>query len=123
MASRQLMRMSWYQMIQRCYNDQHKSYQYYGGRGVTVCDRWLHSFDDFLRDVGDRPDGMTLDRIDSNGNYEPGNVRWATREEQRLNQTGMSFTHCPRGHKKSDFDSKFGCRECRSMRDYIRRNS
>jgi len=50
--------MSWYQMIQRCYNDQHKSYQYYGGRGVTVCDRWLHSFDDFLRDVGDRPDGM-----------------------------------------------------------------
>jgi hypothetical protein len=72
-------------MLQRCTNPKASNFADYGGRGVTVCERW-RLFDDFLADVGCRPEGTTLDRIDPNGNYEPGNVRWATPAEQRANQ-------------------------------------
>lgn len=76
---------TWYSMRQRCRNPNNHKYKYYGGRGITVCKRW-DAFLDFLADMGERPAGRTLDRIDPDGNYEPGNCRWATPREQRLNQ-------------------------------------
>lgn len=75
----------WASMIQRCTNPSTSAYAYYGARGVRVCDEWLQSFEAFLADVGPRPPGASLDRIDGAGHYEPGNVRWATPQEQRDN--------------------------------------
>lgn len=75
---------SWETMIRRCNNKNDGSYPRYGGRGIAVCERWL-KFDNFLFDMGERPEGMTLDRIDSNGHYEPGNCRWATPKQQQRN--------------------------------------
>jgi hypothetical protein len=74
-------------MMSRCYNPNATGYEYYGGRGITVCDRWKESFENFLEDMGPRPDNMTLDRIEVNGNYEKSNCRWATNEEQGNNRT------------------------------------
>lgn len=80
--------MSWAAMLQRCTNPNTSNYSRYGGRGVTVCDRWTgeHGFENFLADMGLRPEGTTMDRFpDKNGNYEPGNCRWATAKEQARN--------------------------------------
>ena len=74
-------------MIQRCTNPNAPNWYLYGGRGITVCQRWRDSYTDFLADVGPRPGvDLSLDRIDNDGNYEPGNVRWATRSEQQRNK-------------------------------------
>lgn len=76
----------WDTMKQRCANPLSKSFRHYGGRGIGVCDRWLDSFENFLEDMGECPEGMSLDRIDVNGHYEPSNCRWATASEQGFNQ-------------------------------------
>lgn len=72
-------------MKARCQNPASISYPNYGARGITVCDRW-QSFENFYADMGDRPRGMSLDRIDVNGNYEPANCQWATPAQQAANQ-------------------------------------
>ena len=72
-------------MVRRCTNPNHKSWKYYGGMGVIVCGRWLN-FINFLADMGEAPTGLTIDRINPSGNYEPGNCRWATWNEQRNNR-------------------------------------
>lgn len=78
---------TWSAMITRCHNPNHQSYQFYGRRGITVCDRWRASFAAFLEDMAPRPSkGHTLDRIDNEKGYEPSNVRWATRIEQMANR-------------------------------------
>lgn len=76
---------TWMSMRRRCSDPTNKSWKYYGARGVRVCDRWAE-FANFLADMGERPDGKTLDRIDPDGDYEPSNCRWATPLEQRHNQ-------------------------------------
>ena len=77
----------WVHMIQRCYNPRRWQYKYYGGRGIKVCERWLDGFKNFYADMGPRPIGMTLDRVDNDGNYTPLNCRWATDIEQRANRS------------------------------------
>jgi hypothetical protein len=92
-------------MIQRCVDQNGKSYPNYGGRGISVCDRWRESFTAFLADVGEKPSpGMSLDRIDNDGNYEPGNVRWATASEQNRNR--RLKTHCVNGHEFTPENTK-----------------
>ena len=77
----------WGSMLTRCNNSRHESYFHYGGRGIKVCERWK-VFKNFLADMGEPPDGLTLDRKDVNGNYEPGNCRWVTWEVQNNNKRG-----------------------------------
>lgn len=77
---------SWQAMKQRCFNDNHQKYADYGGRGISVCERWRDSFEAFYADMGDRPEGMSLDRVDPDGNYEPSNCRWATQKQQMNNR-------------------------------------
>lgn len=77
---------SYHAMIQRCTNKNNSRYDYYGGRGIQVCKRWLESFDNFLSDMGERGASLSIDRIDVDGDYTPSNCRWATAEEQAQNK-------------------------------------
>ncbi len=81
---------TWYSMIDRCINPRNISFRTYGGKGISVCDRWLR-IENFVADMGLRPEGLTLDRIDSNGDYEPTNCRWAHILDQQRNR---SFVKC-----------------------------
>lgn len=76
---------SWKAMLNRCERPTHKKFQHYGGRGISVCEQW-HSFDSFYADMGPRPAGTTLDRINNSGNYEPGNCAWESRFHQQRNR-------------------------------------
>jgi hypothetical protein len=81
---------SWANMIQRCTNPAKNQYHNYGGAGITVCDRW-RDFQNFLEDMGERPEGCSIDRIDNTGNYEPGNCRWSTDKEQQRNRNNTVY--------------------------------
>jgi hypothetical protein len=79
---------AWIDMNRRCYYPKCKDFKHYGGRQppIVVCDRWRHSFENFLADVGPRPDGLALERKKNDGNYEPGNCEWATQKQQQNNK-------------------------------------
>jgi len=80
----------WRLMIGRCHKPGHYGYSKYGHKGIKVCDRW-HKYVNFVADVGEKPEGMTLDRIDGTGNYEPSNCRWATLQQQANNRSNTRF--------------------------------
>lgn len=115
--------LSWMAMKQRCLNPHAEKFPAYGGRGITICGRWM-KFENFLADMGERPDGKTLDRFPNpKGDYEPGNCRWATAKEQAQNSDRIAkgwkrqVTHCPAGHPYSGenvYLTPSGSRKCRA---------
>ena len=83
---------TWIGMKTRCSNKNHIAYKNYGGRGIKVCDRWKNDFTAFLQDMGERPEGLTLDRENNDGNYEPGNCKWANSKQQGRNTRRAKLT-------------------------------
>jgi len=90
---------SWCQMIDRCVNPNHHAYKRYGGRGIAVCQEWRDSFESFFKDMGVRPDGKSIDRVDNNKGYSPDNCRWATPTEQQMNKDVKGYCYRPKTKK------------------------
>jgi hypothetical protein len=86
-------------MKTRCLNPREKTWKDYGGRGIGICERWLDSFENFYADMGDPPVGLSIDRIDNNRGYEPGNCRWATKSEQAKNRRPEALANLTRARK------------------------
>jgi hypothetical protein len=107
-------------MIQRCYNPNRDGYKNYGGRGIKVCERW-HIFENFYNDVGDCPEGLTLDREDNNKDYAPENCRWATNKEQS-NNTRRNHRVTYKGETKtlSQWAQDLGINKSKLRRDWIK---
>lgn len=91
---------TWVNMISRCHKPSAPNFDRYGGRGIEVCDEWRNSFDAFLRDMGERPEGTTIDRIDSDAGYDKANCRWRSAKEQQRNI---------RSNKIITFNGESGC--------------
>lgn len=99
---------SWCAMKKRCQNPNTWGYKYYGARGIKVCDRW-QSYDAFLEDMGKRPDGATIERIDTNGNYEPSNCKWLAGAEQTKNRRmSIILTHGGKSQCVADWVRELG---------------
>ena len=109
----------WSAMIQRCTNPKRESWKWYGARGIKVCDRW-RIFKNFDKDVGPRPFGTSLDRIDPNGNYEKKNCRWATPKQQSETKLRPVNTHCKNCDAPCRGQSRRGI--CHACNEYFRRN-
>lgn len=128
---------TWNHMVQRCNNSNEDNYKNYGGRGITVCERWVQSFDNFYADMGDRPQGTSLDRIDVNKGYYTENCRWASRALQNINQrpqknksgyrgiyaNGLKWTARFRGKYLGNFNTKIEASEAYvyARLDYLKR--
>lgn len=107
-------------MMARCYKRNDVGYFRYGGRGIKVCDRW-HDFESFIADMGERPDNTSLDRIDNNKNYEPGNCRWATSEQQMNNtRANVRITFSGKSLTVAQWARELGINE-RTLRSRVRK--
>jgi hypothetical protein len=97
-------------MLNRCTNPADLFFADYGRRGITVCERW-HDFANFLADMGDRPDGLSIDRIDNNAGYSPENCRWATTAQQQRNRRSTRmYTHAGKTQAMTDWAAEYGIR-------------
>lgn len=112
---------AWHDAIQRCYNTEHHGFSHYGGKGVTVCDRWRDSFENFLSDLGICPETYSLDRIQPDGNYEPSNVRWASSKEQGRNKRNTKYVRKDNGVyvKAADLAEELGISYQRLRQMYV----
>lgn len=101
--------VAWQNMKKRCYRITNKHYKNYGGRGIIVCDRWINSFENFYADMGNKPTNKhTIERINNDGNYEPSNCKWATRQEQLKNKRIRKDSLIHDGKTTSEWAKKLG---------------
>lgn len=99
----------WLDMKARCFNEKAQRYYTHGARGITVCENWKYSFDNFLKDMGEKPDGYSLERVDNNGDYTPDNCKWATPREQALNRrTNVLIEYGGETHPVSVWAARLG---------------